>query len=108
MIGGVGGGQLAMLLVEAGKKRDVDVVVQTSVKSDPAAKRTNLVVLDDPTNAEGTKLLAEKSHFITFENEWIDIPSLLSLQNNGVSFIPRLQSLLPLVNKINQRKLLKI
>ena len=82
MIGVVGGGQLAMLLVEAGKKRDVDVVVQTASKTDPAAKKTKQVILHDPTNAKGTKLLAEKSHFITFENEWIDIPSLLSLQNN--------------------------
>ena len=107
MIGVVGGGQLAMLLVEAGKKRDIDVVVQTSAKTDPAAKKTKLVVLNDSTNAEGTKLLAEKSSLITFENEWVDIPSLLSLQNNGVSFIPRLQSIRPLINKIKQRELLK-
>ena len=106
MIGVVGGGQLAMLLVEAGKKRDIDVVVQTSSISDPAAKKTKKVILHDSTNAEGTKLLAEKSSFITFENEWVDIPSLLSLQNNGVSFIPRLQSIRPLINKITQRKLL--
>ena len=106
MIGVVGGGQLAMLLVEAGKRRDVDVVVQTSAKTDPAAKKTKLVVLKDPTNAEGTKLLAEKSRLITFENEWVDIPSLLSLQDNGVSFIPRLQSISPLINKITQRELL--
>ena len=106
MIGVVGGGQLAMLLVEAGKKRDVDVIVQTGAKTDPAAKKTNQVVLHNPTNAEGTKLLAEKSRMITFENEWIDIPSLLSLQNNGVSFVPRLQSIKPLINKITQRELL--
>ncbi|MBW3041709.1 5-(carboxyamino)imidazole ribonucleotide synthase [Prochlorococcus marinus] len=106
MIGVVGGGQLAMLLVEAGKKRDVDVVVQTGVITDPAAKKTNQVILHDPTNANGTKLLAEKSRFITFENEWVDIPSLISLQNNGVSFVPRLQSIRPLLNKISQRELL--
>ena len=106
MIGVVGGGQLAMLLVEAGKKRDVDVVVQTTKNTDPAAKKTKEVILNDPTNAEGTKLLAEKSHLITFENEWIDIQSLLSLQNNGVSFVPRLQSIKPLINKISQRELL--
>ena len=41
MIGVVGGGQLAMLLVEAGKRRDVDVIVQTSAKTDPAAKKLN-------------------------------------------------------------------
>ena len=106
MIGVVGGGQLAMLLVEAGKKRDVDVIVQTGAKTDPAAKKTNQVVLHNPTNAEGTKLLAEKSRMITFENEWVDIPSLISLQNNGVSFVPRLQSIKPLINKITQRELL--
>jgi len=106
MIGVVGGGQLAMLLVEAGKKRNVDVIVQTAAKTDPAAKKTKEVILHDPTNAEGTKLLAEKSRFITFENEWVDIPSLSSLQNNGVSFIPRLQSITPLINKITQRELL--
>ncbi len=106
MIGVVGGGQLAMLLVEAGKKRDVDVIVQTGAKTDPAAKKTNQVVLHNPTNAEGTKLLAEKSRMITFENEWVDIPSLLSLQNNGVSFVPKLQSIKPLINKITQRELL--
>ena len=106
MIGVVGGGQLAMLLVEAGKRRDVDVVVQTGVNTDPAAKKTKQVILNDPTNAEGTKLLAEQTRFITFENEWIDIPSLISLENNGISFVPRLQSISPLINKITQRELL--
>ena len=106
MIGVVGGGQLAMLLIEAGKKRNVDVVVQTAAKTDPAAKKTNQVILHDPTNPVGTKLLAEKTRLITFENEWVDISSLLSLENNGVSFVPRLQSIRPLINKITQRELL--
>ena len=106
MIGVVGGGQLAMLLIEAGKKREVDVVVQTSSCTDPAAKKTNQVILADPTNVEGTKLLAEKSSLITFENEWVDISNLISLQNNGVSFVPGLQSIRPLINKITQRDFL--
>ena len=106
MIGVVGGGQLAMLLIEAGKKRDIDVVVQTGAKTDPAAKKTNQLVLHDPTNPVGTKLLAEKTSLITFENEWVDISSLLSLENKGVSFVPRLQSIRPLINKITQRELL--
>ena len=71
MIGVVGGGQLAMLLIEAGKKRDIDVVVQTAAKTDPAAKKTNQVILYDPTNPVGTKLLAEKTSLITFENDLI-------------------------------------
>ena len=106
MIGVVGGGQLAMLLVEAGKKRNVEVFVQTGAKTDPAAKKTNHVILLDPTNPVGTKLLAEKSRLITFENEWVDISSLLNLENKGVSFVPRLQSIKPLINKITQRELL--
>ena len=60
MIGVVGVGQLAKLLVTAGKKRDVDVVVQTISKSDPAAVVASEVVLSDPKNVEGTKLLAKK------------------------------------------------
>ena len=106
MIGVVGGGQLAMLLVEAGKKRDIDVAVQTAAKTDPAAKKTNQVILHDPTNPVGTKLLADKSRLITFENEWVDITSLISLENDGVSFVPKLQSIRPLINKITQRALL--
>ena len=106
MIGVVGGGQLAMFLVEAGKKRDVEVAVQTASKVDPAAKKSDQVILIEPTNAEGTKLLADHCSSITFENEWIDISSLLSLQNKGVSFIPKLQSIRPLINKISQRELL--
>ena len=106
MIGVLGGGQLAMLLVEAGKKRDVEVVVQTAAKTDPAAKKTNQLILLDPTNPDGTKLLAEKSRLITFENEWVDISSLLTLENKGVSFVPKLQSIKPLINKITQRELL--
>ncbi len=106
MIGVVGGGQLAMLLIEAGKKRNVDVVVQTAAKTDPAAKKTNKLVLHDATNPVGTKLLAEKTRLITFENEWVDISSLLSLETKGVSFVPSLQSIRPLINKITQRELL--
>ncbi len=106
MIGVVGGGQLAMMLVEAGKKRDIDVVVQTAARTDPAAKKTKQVILSEPTNPDGTKLLAEKCNSITFENEWVDITSLLSLQNDGISFFPKLESILPLLNKISQRELL--
>tara|TARA_Y100001968_G_scaffold68638_1_gene59709 strand:+ start:753 stop:1898 length:1146 start_codon:yes stop_codon:yes gene_type:complete len=106
MIGVVGGGQLAMFLVEAGKKRNIDVVVQTAAKTDPAAKKTKELILHEPTDAKGTKLLAEKSNLITFENEWVDIKSLLSIQNNGVSFVPGLKSIAPLINKITQRELL--
>tara|TARA_Y100001968_G_scaffold89884_1_gene80889 strand:+ start:775 stop:1920 length:1146 start_codon:yes stop_codon:yes gene_type:complete len=106
MIGVVGGGQLAMLLVEAGKKRDVDVVVQTASKKDPAAKKTNHVIFSDPTNSEGTKLLSDNCRSITFENEWVDIASLSVLQNKGVLFLPKIQSIAPLINKITQRELL--
>ena len=56
MIGVVGGGQLAMLLIEAVKKRDIDVVVQTAAKTDPAAKKTNQVILHDPTTVSYTHL----------------------------------------------------
>ena len=106
MIGVVGGGQLAQMLAKAGKERRVDVVVQTSSTSDPAAKYSKKFILFDSENIEGTIELSKSCVSITFENEWVDVSQLSELEKSGVKFIPNLASLSHLVNKISQRKLL--
>ena len=45
MIGVVGGGQLAQMLVEAGKKWNVKVAIQTGSRADPAASQSKRLVL---------------------------------------------------------------
>tara|TARA_Y100001968_G_C19372691_1_gene725940 strand:+ start:242 stop:1429 length:1188 start_codon:yes stop_codon:yes gene_type:complete len=106
-IGIVGGGQLAQMLVNAAKAMDIQVVVQTPFKTDPASINTQNIVLASATDVEATKELSTKCNYITFENEWIDIIGLKSINNYEAIFTPSLSSLEPLVDKISQKKLLK-
>ena len=106
-IGVVGGGQLAQMLVQAAKKRGIEISVQTTSNNDPAAKYANKVILYGPESIEGTAVLAKSCNLITFENEWVNIDSLSSLENEGVQFLPSLDSISFLVDKISQRNLLK-
>ncbi len=105
-IGVIGGGQLALMLVEAAKVQNKDVVVQTSSTQDPAAMLASHVVLSDPYRIEGTEKLLNYCSHVTFENEWVDTNNLKNLEPKGVKFFPSLTSLEPLVNKISQRQLL--
>ncbi len=105
-VGVVGGGQLARMLAIAGQKLGIKVFVQTPQDSDPAVINANGRVLSDTKDINGTKSLAQITKCITFENEWIDIDGLSLLEDSGVSFIPKLSAMGPLVNKLLQRRLL--
>ena len=105
-IGVVGGGQLALMLCEAAKSREVDVVVQSASGQDPAMAVAQEQVLGAPTDAAATAELLKRCQHITFENEWIPVDALRALDRDGVVFSPPLASLLPLVNKLSQRQML--
>ena len=106
LIGVVGGGQLARMLVEAAHAREVDVLVQAASPSDPAAQKAFELVNADPVDAEATAAFLGRCHGITFENEWVSIDGLRGLERKGARFFPSLSSLEPLVNKLRQRQLL--
>lgn len=106
MIGVVGGGQLARMLVQAAAERQVPIAVQTSKPADPAAGLASRFVAADPTDVAGTRELVVGCDGITFENEWVNIDALLPLEQQGVRFRPSLAALSPLVDKLSQRQLL--
>ena len=106
MIGVVGGGQLARMLVQAAAQRDVPIAVQTSDAADPAAGLASRLVAADPRDVAGTRELVVGCDGITFENEWVNIDALLPLEQQGVRFQPSLAALSPLVDKLSQRQLL--
>ncbi len=106
MIGVVGGGQLARMLVQAAGQRDVSIAVQTSDAADPAAGLASRLVAADPRDVAGTRELVVGCDGITFENEWVNIDALLPLEQQGVRFQPSLAALSPLVDKLSQRQLL--
>ena len=106
MIGVVGGGQLARMLVQAATQRQVPIAVQTSDAADPAAVLASRLVSADPRDVAGTRELVVGCDGVTFENEWVNIDALLPLEKQGVRFHPSLAALSPLVDKISQRRLL--
>ena len=106
-IGVIGGGQLARMLVEAAATRQIDVVVQSSSRQDPAGQLVEEMVLADPVDAGASRELLDRCDGITFENEWVSIEGLRTHDRQGMQFRPSLSSLQPLVNKIHQRELLE-
>ena len=107
IIGVIGGGQLAQMLCEAAALRKINVAIQASSDNDPATNKAIEVVLSDSTNIEGTRKISEFCKCITFENEWVNINDLKILEEEGVTFIPNIDSLTPLVDKVSQRNLLR-
>lgn len=103
----VGGGQLAWMLAAAARELDLAVLVQTPAADDPATSLAAAVIQAPLKDVEATRRLAAQCSAVTFENEWIDLEALAPLADAGVSFLPRLESLRPLLNKHDQRQLLQ-
>ena len=102
-IGIIGGGQLALMLVEAAKNRGIKVCVQTNSLKDPGGQKADSVIESHPLQIKGNKNLIKECEKIIFENEWIKIDKLRILNSNNL-FIPRLEALAPLVDRISQKK----
>ena len=114
-VGVLGGGQLAWMMVEAGQRLGMEVVVQATQATDPAianareagyAGATTAIVapLDDIT---ATAQLAQHCPIITFENEFIDVNALATIAAQGICFRPSLAALTPLLDKYTQRSYLQ-
>ncbi|MCP9887315.1 5-(carboxyamino)imidazole ribonucleotide synthase [Cyanobium sp. ATX 6A2] len=106
-IGVVGGGQLAWMLAAAARELALPLLVQTPDPDDPATRLATDVIRAAVRDVEGTRRLAQRCSAITFENEWVDLAGLASLAVDGVSFVPSLTALEPLVCKRSQRELLR-
>lgn len=102
-VGVVGGGQLAWMMGAAASRLGIELVVQTPHATDPAtsvAAHTILAAIDD---VNATAELATRCDVITFENEFVDLDGLRTLEKQGILFQPSLSSLDPLLDKYIQR-----
>ncbi len=106
-VGVIGGGQLAWMMAEIAPQLDLELIVQTPKQDDPAVMRAQDVILAAVDDVVATKELATRCHWITFENEFIDLEALQSLAQQGVCFRPSLDALTPLLDKYEQRSYLK-
>lgn len=102
-VGVIGGGQLAMMMASAAKALAIEFVVQTPNDSDPAAQVAADTILASIQDSVATAELGKSCDIITFENEFIDLAALSSLESQGVCFRPSLSALSPLLDKYSQR-----
>ena len=85
---------------------DIDVIVQTPQATDPAVPTTAGYVLAPIANVAGTQALSDRCDVLTFENEFVDLPALHALAEQGSLFRPSLSALAPLLDKYTQRQFL--
>jgi 5-(carboxyamino)imidazole ribonucleotide synthase len=102
-VGVVGGGQLAWMMGEAASPLGIELVVQTPKSDDPAVSVAVGAVLGAVDDVLATACLADGCDVITFENEFVDLDGLRTLEEQGVLFQPSLSSLSPLLDKYVQR-----
>ena len=102
-VGVVGGGQLAAMMGDAAKTLGIELVVQTPDATDPAVSVAAGAVLAAVDDVLATAQLANECDVITFENEFVDLDGLRSLEEKNVLFQPSLSSLDPLLDKYVQR-----
>lgn len=102
-VGVIGGGQLAWMMATAADKLGIELVIQTPQQSDPAVSIAAETVFAQIDDATATAQLASYCDVITFENEFINLDALMQLARQGVCFRPRLEALLPLLDKYDQR-----
>lgn len=102
-VGVIGGGQLAGMMAKEAPSLGIKLMVQTPHEQDSAVSLAKQVIPAPLTSISGTKELAQYCDVITFENEFVDLPGLQKLANEGVCFRPSLQSLAPLLDKYDQR-----
>jgi len=102
-VGVVGGGQLAWMMGAAARRLGIELVVQTPHATDPATVVAADPVLAAIDDVNATAELATRCDVITFENEFVDLDGLQTLEAKGVLFQPSLSSLAPLLDKYIQR-----
>ncbi|MDC3118793.1 5-(carboxyamino)imidazole ribonucleotide synthase [Prochlorococcus sp. AH-716-K03] len=105
-LGIIGGGQLALMLTEAATNRGIKVCVQTKSSNDPASLKADHIIVADPLKVKGNKDLIKECEKIIFENEWIQIEKLNLIDSKNI-FVPSLESIQPLVDRISQKKLIE-
>jgi len=72
---------------------------------DPAGLKADYVIEADPLQIQGNKSLINECEKIIFENEWIKIDKLNLIDTKNI-FIPSLDAIKPLVDRISQKKLI--
>ena len=105
-VGIVGGGQLAAMLVAAGK-HESDFWVLDPDPNCPAALAGGNHVAGKPTDGDAIAQLKEYASVVTLDLENVDVAGLEVLEGAGVQVIPGPALLTRMTNKLEQKRLLE-
>jgi len=102
----LGGGQLARMLAEAAHRLGIRPVIFTDSAESPAARAAQEVVIGRLNDRESLKKFFQGLDLVLFESEFVDTKPLKELAG-AVRFVPSLDAIERLRDKLRQKELLK-
>jgi 5-(carboxyamino)imidazole ribonucleotide synthase len=104
VVGIVGAGQLARMLVEAATPLDIPVRLLAASAEDGAARIWPQVEIGSPKSREDLLRFAEGCDVITFDHELVDLGALREIEAGGTRVYPSPDALLCAQDKLHQRR----
>ncbi len=104
-VGILGGGQLSRMLAEAAKKLGLRTVAFCFSNEDPAAEVCDKIVVGSLDDEEVLRCFFGQVELVTYENDFLPYEVLNKFEQ--VSFIPPLEALETVRDKISQKKILE-
>lgn len=106
MIGILGGGQLARMMILKAYELGLQVHVLSEQETDPAAQVTRHWTKGNPHSTDDLKKFLEKVDLVTFESEFYD-PKKLQIASAGQEFLPNLKNLGFIQDRLTQKQSLE-
>jgi 5-(carboxyamino)imidazole ribonucleotide synthase len=105
IVGIIGAGQLARMLIEAATPLDLDIALLAASEHDGAARIWPNVTIGSPDDAEAVAAFAATCDVVTFDHELVPEPVLARLESSGASLAPTADTMRVAQNKQRQREL---
>jgi 5-(carboxyamino)imidazole ribonucleotide synthase len=105
IVGIIGAGQLARMLIEAATPLDIEVALLAASDVDGAARIWPNVTIGSPDDAEAVAAFAAKCDVVTFDHELVPEPVLARLEATGATLAPTADTMRVAQNKQRQREL---
>lgn len=101
-VGIVGGGQLAVMMAEAARGLDLEVMALARRDDDPVLRRVPGSFVGDARDIDELRRLARHCDVITFDHELIDHRVIAQLEAEGITFRPGSTALAIATDKLRQ------
>ncbi len=105
IIGIIGAGQLARMLIEAATPLDIEIALLPASPADGAARIWPETAMGSPDDAETVAAFARACDVVTFDHELVPDPVLSRLESEGIDLAPSADTMRIAQNKQRQREI---